>query len=91
MQYELSLTATLIPFPLRRQRRLVMDVARFILFNDDAQAIPYWRGVVRDLSQPLLAVGVPRQSVEAEVRRFHDEVQAAMAVIAQEGQLGGAG
>lgn len=92
MQLELHLTATMIAFPLARQRRRVIEVARFILDNDDTKAVPYWRGVVRDLSHPLLVAGVPRPQVEAEVRRFHDAVQDAMVILDRGcGQIGGAG
>lgn len=92
MQLELDLQATVIAFPLTRRRQLVMDTARFILFNDDAKAVPHWRSVVRDLSQSLIAAGVPRPQVEAEVRRFHDAVQDAMVILDRGGgQIGGAG
>lgn len=78
MQLELKLDATILPFPAARRRKLVEQVAKTILRENDANALHHWRAVVDDLSFPLLAVGVPRPVVENEVRRFHDAVQAAM-------------
>ncbi len=88
MQLELNLKAAVFAFPFSRRRDLVMEVARFILHNEDAKAIPYWRGVVRDLANPLLAAGVPRAHVNAEIERFHDAVEHAMVVIDNAEQMG---
>lgn len=88
-QLELNLSAKLIAFPRSRHSAYVRRVAATIMENDEDDAALYWQAVVDGIARPLLAAGIPRAEVEAEVWRFHHAVQ--REIWFAEDRAGGAG
>lgn len=81
-------SSSVVLFPLSRRQGVVLEAANTIISASDADAAKYWRSLIRSLTDPLLAAGVPFDEVQAEARRFSDTVQREIWRI---GQIGGAG
>lgn len=80
--------SSVVLFPLYFRQGVVFEAANTIISSSDADAAKYWRSLIRSLTDPLLAAGVPHEVVKAEAKNFSDTVQQE---IWQIGQVGGEG
>jgi hypothetical protein len=88
-QLKLDLSAKVFAFPRSRHLAYVRRIAATLMENDEDDAQRYWQVVVDGIALPLLAAGMPRAEVEAEVWNFHHAVQ--REIWLAEAREGGAG
>jgi hypothetical protein len=76
--------AEIIPFPAKNRVGHIRRTADRIYFSRTArEAEAYWRRAVDGLRRQMEKAGIDDDRIEAELRTFHDCVQAEMARIAR--------
>jgi len=75
---------SIIAFPLRRQHRLVSEIANMLLSKSGNDATLFWRETAKDLLRQLAENGVALQAAEDEVRSLLYAVVAEMEGQSQE-------
>lgn len=66
--------AEVIMFPLVRRREVIRQAARQMAVMSDAQIIKYWRKLAKQIAEPLIAAGIPRQVVRDQVADLYDKI-----------------
>ena len=68
--------AQLLVFPIRRWDRQVREAAEKIVFSDDDTGAEYWAQLVAGIHRELRAIGIPALTIDRELYRFRERVQA---------------